>query len=67
MGMALDESQVDDEVFTDRDVKYLVKKTLLEKIKPVAVDYVTNPRGGGFVLSSNLDAAGGCGTSCSTC
>ena len=65
--MALDESQVDDEVFTDRDVKYLVKKTLLEKIKPVAVDYVTNPRGGGFVLSSSLDAAGSCGTSCSTC
>ena len=67
MGMALDESQVDDEVFTDRDVKYLVNKALLEKVKPIAVDYVTNPRGGGFVLSSSLDAAAGCGPSCSTC
>ena len=28
MGMALDESQVDDEVFTDRDVNYLVKKKM---------------------------------------
>ena len=65
--MALDESHDDDEVFTDRDIKYLVNKVLLEKVKPIAVDYVTNPRGGGFVLSSNLDAAGGCGPSCSTC
>ncbi len=64
--MALDESHDDDEVFTDRDVKYLVNKALLEKVKPIAVDYVTNPRGGGFVLSSSLDAARSCGTSCST-
>ena len=65
--MALDESHEEDEVFTDRDVKYLVNKTLLEKIKPIAVDYVSNPRGAGFVLSSSLDAAGSCGTSCSSC
>ncbi len=65
--MALDESHDDDEVFTDRDVKYLVNKALLEKVKPIAVDYVTNPRGGGFVLSSSLDTGGSCGTSCSSC
>ncbi|MDP2268858.1 MAG: hypothetical protein Q8K46_06785 [Deltaproteobacteria bacterium] len=65
--MALDESHDDDEVFTDRAVKYLVNKTLFEKVKPVAIDYVQTPRGEGFKLSSNMDAAGGCGTSCSSC
>ncbi len=67
--MALDESHDDDEVFTDRDVTYLVNKTLFEKVKPVAIDYEQNPRGGGFKLSSNMDAAGGegCGSSCSSC
>jgi Fe-S cluster assembly iron-binding protein IscA len=63
--MALDESQEDDSVFTDRDVTYLVNTTLFEKVKPVAIDYIKTPRGEGFKLSSSMDAAGGCGTSCS--
>jgi Fe-S cluster assembly iron-binding protein IscA len=65
LGMALDESQDDDAVFTDRDVKYLVNKTLFEKVKPVAIDYITTPRGEGFKLSSSMDAAASCGSSCS--
>ena len=65
--MALDESQDDDTIFTDRDVTYLVNKTLFEKVKPVAIDYITTPRGEGFKLSSNMDAASGCGSSCSGC
>ena len=68
MGMALDESHDDDEVFTDREVTYLVNKTLFEKVKPVAIDYVQSPRGEGFKLSSSMDSAGGgCGSSCSSC
>ncbi len=65
--MALDESHDDDEVFTDRDVTYLVNKTLFEKVKPVAIDYLQTPRGEGFKLSSNMDTAEGCGSSCSSC
>jgi iron-sulfur cluster assembly protein len=65
--MALDESQEDDQVFTDRDVTYLVNKTLFEKVKPVAIDFIKTPRGEGFKLSSALDAEGGCGSSCSSC
>lgn len=67
--MALDESHDDDEVFTDRDVTYLVNKILFEQVKPVAIDYVQTPRGEGFKLSSKMDAAGGgsCGSSCSSC
>lgn len=65
--MALDESQEDDQVFTDRDVTYLVNKTLLEKVQPVVIDFIKTPRGEGFKLSSALDAEGGCGSSCSSC
>lgn len=65
--MALDESNDEDEIFTDRNVTYLVNKTLFEKVKPVAIDYIVTPRGEGFKLSSTMDAAGGCGSSCSSC
>ena len=63
--MALDESHDDDEVFTDRDITYVVNKTLFAKVQPVAIDYVQSPRGEGFKLSSSMDSASGCGTSCS--
>ena len=65
LGLALDESHDDDEVFTDREVTYVMDKTLFDRVKPVAVDYVSTPRGSGFKLSSNMDAGAGCGTSCS--
>jgi iron-sulfur cluster assembly protein len=63
--MALDESHDDDEVFTDKDVKYLVKKDLFNQVKPIAIDFVNTPRGSGFKLTSSLDAQESCGTSCS--
>jgi Fe-S cluster assembly iron-binding protein IscA len=63
--MALDESRNDDEILTDREVTYLVNKTLFEQVKPIAIDFISTPRGSGFKLSSALDAKGNCGTSCS--
>jgi iron-sulfur cluster assembly protein len=62
--MALDESTMGDEVFEDRGVKYLVEKTLFEKVKPINVDFIETPRGGGFKLSSSLSQEKSCG-SCS--
>jgi len=62
--MALDESTTEDEVFEDQGIKYLVEKTLLEKVKPISVDYITTPRGGGFKLTSSLSQENACG-SCS--
>lgn len=67
MGLALDESKEEDEVFNEQGIKYVVSKDLFEKVKPVGIDYVESPRGGGFKLSSNLDSGGGCGSSCSSC
>jgi len=63
--MALDESTTDDEVFEDQGVTYLVEKELFEKAKPIAIEFVTTPRGAGFKLTSSLSAQSGCGSSCS--
>jgi Fe-S cluster assembly iron-binding protein IscA len=65
--MALDESTTEDEVFEDRGVTYVVGKTLFEKVKPIAIEFINTPRGGGFKLTSSLQQAEGCGSSCSGC
>ena len=52
--MALDESKENDEIFEDRGVTYLVEKELFERIKPIAVEFIHSPRGGGFKLISSL-------------
>ncbi|MDA8123837.1 MAG: hypothetical protein M0009_01435 [Deltaproteobacteria bacterium] len=54
-------------MFEDRGVTYVVEKTLLEKVKPIAIEFVTTPRGSGFKLTSSLKQAEGCGSSCSGC
>jgi iron-sulfur cluster assembly protein len=46
--MALDESTTEDEVFENQGIKFLVEKVLFEKVKPIAVDFVSTPRGGGI-------------------
>jgi len=67
LGMALDESKQNDEVFEDRGVTYLVEKDLFEKIKPIAVEFITSPRGGGFKLTSSLAPPEGACGSCTSC
>jgi Fe-S cluster assembly iron-binding protein IscA len=64
--MALDESTPNDDVFEDRGVTYLVEKDLFEKVKPIAVEFITTSRGGGFKLTSSLSQEGACG-SCTSC
>ena len=65
--MALDESQGNDEIFTDRGITFLVDKSLLEEVKPINVDFIESDRGAGFKLTSSLAAGAGCGSSCSSC
>jgi len=65
--MALDESKQNDEVFEDRGVTYLVEKELFEQIKPIAVEFITTPRGGGFKLTSSLKPAESACGSCTSC
>jgi iron-sulfur cluster assembly protein len=72
LGMALDESTTEDEVFEDRGVTYVVEKALFEEVKPITIEFITTPRGGGFQLTSSLKqeqscSSSGCGSSCGGC
>ena len=62
--MALDESQENDVVFTDRDIQYLIDKDLFDEVKPIRVDFLESFGGTGFKLTSSLAASAGCGGSC---
>ncbi len=67
--MALDEPNASDDVFDIDGYQYVVNKELLERAKPVKVDFVQI----GFKIDCNLDfgapAAGcsGCGTTSTCC
>ena len=63
--MALDESRDDDEVFDHSGITYVIEKGLLERIKPVKVDFVTSAMGSGFNIVSNMKVNASCGGSCS--
>jgi iron-sulfur cluster assembly protein len=66
--MALDEPGKDDQIFDEKGTKFLIDKDIFEQAKPINVDFVDTPQGSGFRLTSSLSAAaGGCGSSCSSC
>jgi iron-sulfur cluster assembly accessory protein len=67
LGMALDEANEDDTTIETGGFTYLVEKQLMEDAKPIKVDFITTDQGEGFVITSNLKAASGCGGSCSSC
>ena len=61
--MALDEPKDDDSVFDVEGFQYIVNNNLLEKAKPIKVDFLQI----GFKIDSGMDfdAASGCaGCSC---
>ncbi|MBN1665032.1 MAG: hypothetical protein JW943_15650 [Deltaproteobacteria bacterium] len=63
--MALDEPQNTDEVIGENGITYLIEKTLLEKAKPIVVDFIDTDQGKGFKLTSSLVLESSCGSSCS--
>jgi len=63
--MALDESRENDEVFSDRDLTYVIDKDLFDRIKPLRVDYIDTPMGSGFNITSSMQFGAACGSSCS--
>jgi iron-sulfur cluster assembly protein len=54
LGMAMDESRDDDREFDDRGIKFVVEKSLYERVKPIKVDYLSSHTGSGFNLTSNM-------------
>ena len=55
--MALDEPQENDEVYDIGSFKYVVDKELLEKAKPIKIDFMKN----GFSITSSMVFESGCG------
>jgi Fe-S cluster assembly iron-binding protein IscA len=66
LGLALDESTPNDEVFNHSGVSYVVEKKLLTQVQPITVEYIESARGSGFQVQGNLGMGSGCG-SCSGC
>jgi iron-sulfur cluster assembly protein len=63
--MALDEPQKEkDLTFTEQGVSFAIDKDLMEKVKPIMIDFVESPDGSGFKITSSLAAGAGCGSSC---
>ncbi len=61
--MALDEPKETDETFEIEGFSYIVDKALLEKAKPIKIDFLIN----GFKLDCGIDfGAAGC-NSCTSC
>ena len=66
LGMALDEPQDNDEIIKDNEITYLIDKDLLNRAKPINIDFIDSAMGSGFTISSNLSKGNSCG-SCSCC
>jgi Fe-S cluster assembly iron-binding protein IscA len=62
--MALDEPKDNDEIIEENGVTFLIEKDLLEKVKPVNVDFVESAMGTGFSITSAMSGGNSCG-SCS--
>jgi len=62
--MVLDEPAADDTVFTEQGISFMVNNGLLERVKPIKIDFVDTPRGSGFIINSGLKKNKDCG-SCS--
>lgn len=58
--MALDGSNENDFIYTDQGLTFVIEKELLEKIKPVRIDYVQSNTGEGFSITANTGNAGNC-------
>lgn len=59
--MALDEPKNTDKVYDIDKFQYIVNKELIEKVKPIKVDFTSM----GFKITSGVDFSSGCG-SCTT-
>lgn len=60
LAMFLDEQKDGDEVFNEHGITYVIEKKLLEWVKPIMIDYGTNPMGPGFIISSRMLPGGSC-------
>lgn len=67
LGMALDEQKETDEVVRDSGLTFLIDKILYKEAQPIMIDFIENPMGSGFKLTSGLTASGDGCDGCSCC
>ncbi len=60
IGMAQEEPKEKDVVFNDRGISFAVDSDLLEKAKPIGIDFVESAIGSGFKITSSLPKGSGC-------
>jgi len=58
--MALDEPKENDTILTEQDITFAIDKELLEKAKPIRINFIEAGGQTGFQLTSSLPAKGGC-------
>ncbi len=58
--MALDGSNENDFIYTDQGLTFVIEKDLLEKIKPVCIDFIQSDEGEGFSITANTGNAAEC-------
>jgi Fe-S cluster assembly iron-binding protein IscA len=63
--MALDEPNEGDEVFNEKDIQFIVEKTLFQEVQPINIEFIESATGAGFMIKSELSKNAGCGSSCS--
>ena len=66
LGLAMDKSKPDDEVFEQDGVNYVIEKDLLLEAQPIVIEFLETAQGSGFNIQSNLKRPSSCGT-CSSC
>jgi iron-sulfur cluster assembly protein len=64
MGMALDELKGKDQTFTDKGITFLIDKDLLEKAKPIGIDFVESVGRSGFKITSSVPKVSSCDSCC---
>ena len=66
LGLALDDEAKDnDDKFESAGLHFLIDKDLMEKVKPIKIDYQTSQYGEGFKIESSLPVKScGSGTCC---
>jgi iron-sulfur cluster assembly accessory protein len=60
LGLALDEQKETDQIFQEQGITFAIDTDLLEKAKPIRLDFIEAGERSGFKFTSGLPASGGC-------
>ena len=67
LDLFFDEAKDSDVHLNNKNIEFVIDPRLYEQAKPINIDYSTNPVIPGFIVSSALDNADGCGSCACSC